>query len=346
MFTSKPADTRSPAIPVLAEDIARSSESFGRRPFLLKHNLASSDLFQLPRLEVLARTIHAAKNAGRNKDAQLRPMKFAPTDGPRGAEWNRKFSLDFSECEWDAQFGQFFSEIASETSRSWLMLSSANEVDPAYDEVIQQAITEVAFHFGQPLNEITWYGLSIVVTSPGVVTPYHNDHEQNFLLQIRGGKDVWLYDQEDSLVLPQETIENFYSGNVVAARYREELEGHGTIYHIEPGVGVHIPLLAPHSLKIGNELSISVSIAFDTRSMDDLGHVHQANWFLRGMGFKPPRPDLSRSADRLKAGLFRCLSGPRDSHAALFRGPARIKWPAKCAKDVLARLGAGTSAAG
>ena len=43
--------------------------------------------------------------------------------------------------------------------------------------------------------------------------------------------------------------------------------------------------------------------------MDDLGHIHQANWFLRGMGFKPPRPDLSRSADRLKAGLFRRLSG-------------------------------------
>ena len=97
MVAIKPADT--PALPVLAEDISKSSEKFGRRPFLFEHNLANSDLFQLPRLEVLARTIHAANKAGRTKDAQLRPMKFAPAEGPRGAEWKHKFSLNFSERE-------------------------------------------------------------------------------------------------------------------------------------------------------------------------------------------------------------------------------------------------------
>jgi len=43
----------------------------------------------------------------------------------------------------------------------------------------------------------------VIVSAPGAVTPYHNDHEQNILFQIQGGKDVYLYDQSDCSILPQ-----------------------------------------------------------------------------------------------------------------------------------------------
>ena len=74
MVAIKPADTRSPALPVLAEDISKSSEKFGRRPFLFEHNLANSDLFQLPRLEVLART------NSRRKQGRAHQRRAAPAD--------------------------------------------------------------------------------------------------------------------------------------------------------------------------------------------------------------------------------------------------------------------------
>ena len=37
----------------------------------------------------------------------------------------------------------------------------------------------------------------IFVSSPGAVTPFHMDHEHNFILQIRGNKKLYTWDPMD-----------------------------------------------------------------------------------------------------------------------------------------------------
>ena len=49
--------------------------------------------------------------------------------------------------------------------------------------------------------------MTIFVTSPGRITPYHMDGETNFLAQIHGTKLVYIYDGNDKAVLSDEDME-------------------------------------------------------------------------------------------------------------------------------------------
>ena len=51
----------------------------------------------------------------------------------------------------------------------------------------------------------------IFVSSPDSVTPYHMDPEHNFLLQIRGRKQVSLFDGDDRALLSERELEKFYA---------------------------------------------------------------------------------------------------------------------------------------
>ena len=55
------------------------------------------------------------------------------------------------------------------------------------------------------------------MTSPNATTPYHIDHEPNFLMQVHGEKDICLFDQNDREVLSEADIERFYCGDPQAA---------------------------------------------------------------------------------------------------------------------------------
>ena len=95
------------------------------------------------------------------------------------------------------------------------MLTSVNEVDPEYD-----ALDEFAERTGASAADITYAAITVIVSAPRAVTPYHIDGEQNFLCQIRGCKDVYLYNQENPFIVPQQVIENFQAGDSGAAHYR------------------------------------------------------------------------------------------------------------------------------
>jgi hypothetical protein len=210
---------------------------------------------------------------------------------------------------------------------TWLKLSSLDEVDSRYARLMRQILLEIEELTGIALtNEINWSGLTVFVASPGIVTPYHIDHESNFLFQVRGEKDVCLFDQEDRSILSDEEIERFYSANPEAANYRGELQRKGNIYHLTPGVAVHHPPLAPHWVKNDDDVSVSVSIGFSLRSLEYRARVYQANYCLRRMGLRPHPPGKSRFADSLKSATLRALSRwrPKNRRELLFSGMDRI----------------------
>ncbi|MEJ1976358.1 MAG: cupin-like domain-containing protein [Acetobacteraceae bacterium] len=195
---------------------------------------------------------------------------------------------------------------------------------------------------GVPLHEeITWSTLTVFLASPRIVTPYHIDHESNFLFQIEGEKEVCLFDPSDQDLLPAPEIEQFYVGNAEAANYRSHLQDRGTVYRLTPGMAVHHPPLAPHWVKNGDGVSVSASIGFCMRDLDRRAKVHQANLVLRKLGLHPQAPGLSRTGDRAKAAVMSVLSksNPQTQDDLLFSGIRRAVAPFRALKRLRSRVG-------
>jgi hypothetical protein len=220
---------------------------------------------------------------------------------------------------------------------TWLKITRANEADPEYAEVLRQIILDLADLTGRDLvSEITWSSLTIFMASPGIVTPYHIDHESNFLLQVQGEKDVYLFDQEDQEVLPDTEIENFYTGDAQAARFKPNLLERGAVFHLTPGSAVHHPPLAPHLVRNGDGVSISVSIGFCTRTLDRRAKVYQFNSLMRRAGLRPARPGNSNFRDRMKAaGLEMATSSNAVAREdIMFSGFRRVTSPFKLIRSL------------
>jgi hypothetical protein len=311
--------------PVFAAGLRENKHIFGRKPFLVRHNLSQTDLFRLPRLREVGRELLKRERSGRAIEAAVSLPLWKESTASAGL------------LSKEDQFEKALDELEAGTLASACKLTALSEVDPAYDAVLRRAIGQLAAELGVPFDDITWSMITVFITAPNLPTRFHSDWEQNFLLQVQGEKDVHLYDRNDLIVFPQDAFEELCKGNPAPAPYREEFKDRGTVFHIEPGVGVHHPVNAPHSVVNGNAVSISVTTVFCTKELDDISRVHQANLFLRSVGFRPPFPDLSTRRDRIKAGLFRQISGPRDCEKALSRGYRRLTYPARVVRDILRR---------
>ncbi len=138
--------------------------------------------------------------------------------------------------------------------------------------------------------------MTILLSSPGIITPYHIDHESNLLFQIAGKKEVWLFDPRDPRVLREEEIESFYVGNINAADFRTAAQPLGTLYRLTPGLALHNPPLGPHWVQNGNGVSVSVSLNFSLRSSEPRARVYQMNYYLRRLGWHPRRRAIHGSA--------------------------------------------------
>jgi hypothetical protein len=149
--------------------------------------------------------------------------------------------------------------------------------------------------------------MTLLLASPKVATPFHIDHETNFLFQLQGSKDVCLFPATDREVVPDQEIERYYSGNFEAALYRREMQDRGTVYRLAPGEVVHHPSLAPHWVKNDDNISVSISISYCMKSLEKRARVYQANYILRKMGLKPLSPGISPLRDSVKRKVISTL---------------------------------------
>ncbi|ACK52743.1 transcription factor jumonji JmjC domain protein [Methylocella silvestris BL2] len=331
--------------PVISGWTPGDEANFGRKPFFLSHTLAGHPLFQLDRLHQLAQDIHAATLDRLSCDCCLRIWRDRPdlSGTERMSSWRSKIQVELAREDFTDALAALFADFRAGRGSMSIMLCLADQIDPDFRALLARERSEIAAIAGVAAPDITFSGLTVIISAPEAVTPYHNDLEQNVLFQIQGCKDVYLYSQDDPVVLPQDVIEAVAAGDGAAARYRAEISNREACYRLEPGLAVHHPLLAPHWVKNDRNLSVSASMFLNTRASDELAHAHQANRILRQMGVHPPPPDLSQPADRLKALMLRKMSGPRDSYSSLYRGMERLKdatAPLRRALDAIRRRAA------
>lgn len=296
--------------PLLAASPTEFQQSFNRMPFTLRHSLAASHLFELPRLTQLAQRM---LQRGDTKN-------FVALGGQSAADTR------FSAMAPQERLAGAVSGLAGNSS--WLKLSSADAVDSEYAGLLAQILEELEGLAAIPLRrQITWSGLTVFLASPHIVTPYHIDHESNFLFQLQGEKDLSLFDQDDRDILSEPEIEDFYAGNYQAARYREHIQARAKVYRLVPGLAVHHPPLAPHWVRNGNNVSVSVSIGFCLGNLDRRARVYQINRYLRRLRLQPRPPGQSRLADAWKIATIGLISKshPSDREEILFSGVERLK---------------------
>jgi hypothetical protein len=285
-----------------------------RSPFLFAHGLARHPLFDLSRLRRLSRlAIEQDQGLGPaqpvDKAQRIREMEGQMADLAHG--------------------------------KHWLKVSAADRIDPEYAELLQRLLAEIEDLSGMSIrSRMTWCGLDVFMNSPNLQVPYHFDHDCNFLMQISGEKDDNLFDPDDRNVLSEAEIEDYYRGNKIAGRFRESIMTAAKCHHLSPGVGVHHPPLAPHLIRNGNEVSVSVAAYFVLPEHERVARVYQSNHFIRKLGMRPRPPGLSRWSDSVKIGLINAvsMSNPTTYDQRLYSGVNRIAAPAKFAKRLTGML--------
>lgn len=270
----------SPTIPGhgLLENADAIRANVERKPFSVSHGLSHHPLLQLPRLIELAATLPPSA------------VEFNYADLPLSQDYLQTPANGLSVLETLHQI---------ENCRSWMVLKNV-ETDPAYRQLLAECL--------EPMRDLTEHvtpGMRtpeafIFVSSPHAVTPYHCDPEHNFLLQMRGSKTMAVFDRDDPLAIAQTDLEAKVTGDHRNLPFSEAMEGRETLFHLSPGTGLHVPMHCPHWVRVGDEVSVSLSITYRSRFSTRREAILRLNSRLRALGLAPKPPGGDRRMDSAK----------------------------------------------
>jgi hypothetical protein len=278
------------AAPRAHEPFIEGNERFHRdfdlQPFMFEHRLERHPLFEPENVLRLAQSMAE----------DPRDIYYDAGEVRVDQRWDETPMCDLPV---DALFHRI------ETAGAWIVLRRA-EKDPAFAEILDGCMDEIEALSGRNLRRIAKLRNAIVfINSPHRISSYHIDRECNFLLQIRGSKTVSVFDRNDREVLPEAEVERFWAVDNNSAIYKPHLQERARVFELGPGGGVHIPVNAPHWVKNGPEVAVSLSINFHYHDAH-LGDVYRANYWMRKFGLRPAAPGSSALRDTVKRSLYRC----------------------------------------
>jgi hypothetical protein len=269
-------------VALLDLDLASVRRRFPHQPFTIRHHLVGHPLFALDRLVELARSLPPANveyNAG-----DL-PLTVDPAVTPQNGLSIEETIRRIEDCG------------------SWMVLKFV-ESDPAYRELLDRCVDEVLDLCDPPLPGVSQRYAFIFISSPNAVTPFHIDPEHNFLLQIRGSKKMAVFPVAQP-VISERDLERFYSGAHRNLVFDERYQERATVFSLTPGVGLHVPVTAPHWVRNGDQVSVSFSITFRSELSESREAVYKLNHRLRRMHVAPTPYGARPRVDAAKAFAFR-----------------------------------------
>jgi hypothetical protein len=266
------------------------AQSVDKEPFVFRHNLSESSLFSRAALKGLIEQI-GALSPKNPKTGRAVTRGFFYMKGLGHLEWG---SPEFQEA-----LNKAYDDI--DLSGARIKLSSIHQID-AYAEVLADCVTDLSDATGVDFHRRFSRAIAtLFITSPGEFTPYHIDQEVNFLLQIAGEKQVNVFDGNDRSVLTTQQLEGFWTGNHFM---EQKPESTPKSFMLKPGFGVHHPSFFPHNVKVGSQMSVSLSLGFQ-QAQFTVGEVYLLNAYLRKIGMNPRPPGENRSVDALKSAVAR-----------------------------------------
>jgi hypothetical protein len=257
----------------------RLANGLGDKPFAVTHELMDNPLLTLEAIAELADYLPADTNVEHNLGDV--PEVLPDGEAPR---------LDLSP-------GEIVRTIDS--NRCWMVLKRIED-HPAYAELLEHTLSEVTASVEAKEGLVRKREGFIFISAPNSVTPTHIDPEYNFLLQIRGSKEMVVGEYADPATENHE-VERYYGGG---HRNLQALPEGAQTFPLAPGDGVFVPLHAPHVVRSGPDPSISLSVTWNTDESQRMGMVHAFNSKLRTLRLSPAPPGRRPGVDRAKAGTW------------------------------------------
>jgi ribosomal protein L16 Arg81 hydroxylase len=198
--------------------------------------------------------------------------------------------------------------------------------DPAYRALIDDFLDEVSPFLPPRDRQMLNRDSAAFLASPGSVTPFHLDHEQNFLCHIRGAKTFHVWDHRDRSVVTERALEIFYrEGKLREVVYQPEMQAKAQSIELAPGDCLFMPMGSPHAASTGSDITVTISILMNTQSSFDLVETYRANHVLRSLGLSPAPVGDSQVRDSLKRHTLEAVRRVRN----LARGRTterRVQW--------------------
>jgi hypothetical protein len=261
------------------ESLRRFEAHYPEQPIRIDHGLADHPLLRIEALAELA--------------SRMRPadVEYNRGDVPVGLDPAATPSNGLSIAE---------TIHSIEHCGSWMVLKFI-EQDPAYRALLQATLAEL-----EPIvKPVTGPMLKpegfIFLSSPDAVTPFHFDPEHNILLQIRGNKVMNVFPAGDERFAPGEAHETFHSGGHRNLTWKDEFAPLAKPVRLDPGQAVHVPVKAPHWVRNGSEVSISLSVTWRSYWSYRESYARQMNRLLRKAGVRPASPGRFPKQNHVKS---------------------------------------------
>jgi hypothetical protein len=194
-----------------------------------------------------------------------------------------------------------------EENGSWMVLKLV-EQHPAYRTLIENALAELRPLVAPRTGEMLTLQGFIFISSPEAVTPFHFDPEHNILLQICGEKVMTVFSPTDETIVSPLAHETFHLGQHHRnLDWKEDFAARGTAFALTPGDAFHVPVKAPHWVKNGPQVSISLSITWRSTWSYEEADARAFNHLLRKFGMTPASPRRLPRHNRAKSLAYRTL---------------------------------------
>ena len=197
-----------------------------------------------------------------------------------------------------------------ESNGSWMVLKFV-EQDPEYRALLDALLDEIAPLVARRTGAMLKREAFIFISSPGAVTPFHFDPEHNILLQIRGSKTMTVFPADDPAIVHPRAHEAFHRGAHRNLPWQDEFSAHGMAVDLAPGEAIYVPVKAPHWVKNGPEISISLSITWRSEWSYREEQAHGLNHLLRQAGLDPAAPRRSPAQNLVKSVAYRAIMKAR-----------------------------------
>lgn len=250
----------------------------------LEHNLVDHPLLERDALALLAEALPPAS------------IEYNRGDVPIG--------VDGKPAQPRRSIGDTIRNI--DTANSWAVLKNIEQNRP-FSGLLHELLAEL-----RPIIEGRTGAMLrpqgfIFISSPRAVTPYHFDPEHNILLQLRGEKTMTVFPAGDTRFAPDTLHESYHTGGARELKWHPRFRDHGVAFRLCAGDAIYVPVMSPHYVKNGPEVSISLSITWRSEWSFAEADARAFNSLLRRFGLSPRAPGRWPATNAGKANAMRLL---------------------------------------
>lgn len=175
---------------------------------------------------------------------------------------------------------------AVKTGRIWINLTHIENNSADYAKLIDGMYQHLGKHCPHLKNPKGTHS-ALLISSPGAQVYYHLDAEPNMLWHMRGQKHMWVYPAMNLDIVPQDYLEDIYSGEIGEnLPYKPEYDALAQQFLLNPGDAASWPHNGPHRI-VNIDMNVSLATSYYTPVIYKRQYVQLANRFLlRNLGIK------------------------------------------------------------